>query len=113
MLRGDKVVVNKFNEPTFTPYYHGHGPPLMHGGSQFYVQTDASSFCVETMRVNQTDANSDVYCPAWAGGVGESLTQPAPSGRFPMFGGSGATTGSNASLFNMGWINLPISAGAT
>ena len=61
----------------------------------------ASSTCTpkpaayaETVCVNQTDANSDVYCPTWAGGVGESSTQPAPGGRFPTFGGSGATTGS-------------------
>ena len=69
-------------------YYHGHGNPGWHSGSQLYVQTKASSFCIETMRVNKTDANSDVYCPTWAGGEGKGATQAAPNGRFPTFGES-------------------------
>ena len=111
MLRGDKIVLQKFGAPIFTPYYHGHGNPGWHGGSQLYVQTKASSFCVETLHVNRTDAKSDVYCPTWAGGLGPSVTQRAPNGRFPTFGGNGAQPVSNASEFNMGWINLPIAAG--
>jgi len=74
------------------------------------VQTKASSFCIETVSVNQSDKGSDVYCPAWAGGEGKAKLQPAPDGRFPTFGGSGAEPISNASEFNMGWINLPITS---
>ena len=115
MLRGDKVVLQNFSTPNFTPYYHGHGNPGWHSGSQLYVQTERDSFCVETLPVNKTDPQSDVYCPTWAGGAGEGVTQPAPAGgqRFPSFGGSGMTPDSNASEFNMGWINLPIARGPT
>eukprot|EP01047_Picozoa_sp_COSAG01_P001495 COSAG01_NODE_34_length_34978_cov_45.798475_22_plen_224_part_00 len=111
LLRGDTVVVQNYSKPNFTPYYHGHGNPGWHSGSQLYVQTVASSFCVETMRINHTDASSAVYCPSWSGGVGEAVRQPAPNGRFPSFHGTGDQPISNASEFNMGWINLPISAG--
>ena len=115
MLRGDKVVLQKYSKPNFTPYYHGHGNPGWHSGSQLYVQTKASSFCLETLHVNRTDPDpaSDVYCPAWAGGEGESVPQAAPWGRFPTFGGDGSVPTSDASKFNMGWINLPIAAGPT
>jgi hypothetical protein len=113
MLRGDKVVLQKFNEPNFTPYYHGHGNPMFHGGSQLYVQTEASSFCIETLHTNESDSSSPVYCPTWAGGVGQSSTRPAPAGRFPTFGGNGATTDNDPNQFNEGWINLPIGPGAT
>jgi len=41
------------------------------------------------------------------------VSQPAPVGRFPTFGGGGQAPVSNASEFNMGWINLPIAAGPT
>merc|ERR1711924_236116 len=78
-----------------------------------YVQTMPGTFCVETLHINESDTSSDVYCPTWSGGEGISVTQPAPSGRFPTFGGNGATPTSNASEFNMGWINLPIAAGPT
>jgi hypothetical protein len=111
MLRGDTVVLQKYGAPNFTPYYHGHGNPMFHGGSQLYVQTEATSFCTETMRTNKTNSSSPVFCPTWAGGVGSSSTRPAPSGRFPSFGGNGATPTSDPSQFNEGWINLPISIG--
>jgi hypothetical protein len=89
------------------------------------------------MQLNATDPASDVYCPTWGGGEGESVVQQAPNGRFPTFGGGGADTSNNASEFNMGcvlfcvspslflalsrsvlfdvcrWINLPITAGPT
>ena len=113
MLRGDTVRLQKHGTPNFTPYYHGHGNPMFHGGSQLYVQTEASAFCAETVRVNLTDATSDVFCPTWAGGAGRAATQAAPAGRFPTFSGGGGAPGSNASEFNMGWINLPIAAGPT
>eukprot|EP01046_Picozoa_sp_COSAG06_P105655 COSAG06_NODE_51904_length_309_cov_0.733333_1_plen_51_part_01 len=51
MLRGDKVVLQKYAAPNFTPYYHGHGNPSFHGGSQLYVQTKAASFCTEYLNV--------------------------------------------------------------
>eukprot|EP01052_Picozoa_sp_SAG31_P009134 SAG31_NODE_474_length_15176_cov_7.362340_12_plen_385_part_00 len=111
MLRGDVVKLQNYSQPNFTPYYHGHGNPGWHGGSQLYVQTKSSSFCVETMHVNESDPTSDVYCPTWSGGMGKSDTQPTPTGRFPTFNGSGATPISDATNFNMGWINLPIKAG--
>lgn len=115
LLRGDKVTLQKYSNPVFTPYYPGHGNPMWNGGSQLYVQTKASAFCVETVRVNQSDPKSNVYCPTWAGGEGEHVQQPAPSGgaRFPTFGGSGLEPISNSSEFNMGWINLPILPGPT
>lgn len=113
MLRGDKVVLQNYSKPVFTPYYHGHGNPMWHGGSQLYVQTKASAFCLETVKVNQSDPASNVYCPTWAGGEGEHVQQSAPNGRFPTFGGSGLEPISNASEFNMGWINLPILPGPT
>ena len=49
MLKGDKVLLQEYSKPNFTPYYHGHGNPMWHSGSQLYVQTDASSFCVEPL----------------------------------------------------------------
>jgi hypothetical protein len=88
-----------------------HFSQMYHSGSQLYVQTKASSFCVETMRTNQSNSTSPVYCPTWAGGVGKGVTQPAPSGRFPTFGGNGMSPTSDPDEFNMGWINLPITAG--
>jgi len=30
MLRGDKVLLQKYSAPIFTPYYHGHGNPGWH-----------------------------------------------------------------------------------
>ena len=87
LLRGDTVVLQKFGQQVFTPYYHGHGNPQFHGGSQLYVQTKASSFCVEAVHTNKSNASSPVFCPTWAGGVGSSSTRPAPPGRFPSFGG--------------------------
>jgi hypothetical protein len=113
ILRGDTVVLQPYAAPDFTPYFHGHGNPAFHSGSQLYVQTVASSFCTEVLRVNRSNSTSDVYCPTWAGGVGMSSTRPAPDGRFPSFGGSGATTTSDPTQFNEGWINLPIAAGPT
>ena len=65
MLRGDKVVMQKYGTPNFTPYYHGHGNPNFHGGSQLFVQTKASSFCIETMHLNESNHSSPVYCPTW------------------------------------------------
>jgi hypothetical protein len=113
MLRGDKVVLQNYSKPVFTPYYHGHGNPMWHGGSQLWVQTKAAAFCLETVSVNQSDPTSNVYCPTWAGGEGDTVQQSAPSGRFPTFGGAGLEPTSNHSEFNMGWINLPILAGPT
>ena len=113
MLRGDKVVLQRYGKQSFVPYYHGHGNPAFIGGSQLWVQTRASSFCAEVVSVNATNTSAPVYCPTWAGGQGESVTQPAPAGRFPTFGGSGATTANDPADFNMGWINLPIAAGPT
>merc|ERR1711935_782794 len=113
MLRGDTVLLQNYSTPNFVPYYHGHGNPGWHSGSQLYVQTRASSFCVEPLHVNESDSTSDVYCPTWSGGAGAGVTQSPPSGRFPTFGGNGATPTSDASKFNMGWINLPIAAGPT
>ena len=72
-----------------------------------YVQTVASSFCMETHHVNESNATSPVYCPTWAGGVGNSSTQPAPVGRFPSFGGDGMTPTNDPDQFNEGWINVP------
>jgi hypothetical protein len=102
LLRGDKVVVQKFGVPNFTPYYHGHGNPNYNGGSQLFVQTIASSFCAETQRTNASNSSSDVFCPTWAGGVGDSVTKPAPNGRFPTFGGDGASTVNDPHDFNQG-----------
>lgn len=113
LLRGGKVVLQPYTKPNFTPYFHGHGNPQFHSGSMLYVQTVASSFCTEYLQVNMTNSSSPVYCPTWAGGVGPSSTKPAPSGRFPSFGGNGMTPTSDPNEFNMGWINLPISAGPT
>ena len=113
LLRGDTVVVQRFGKPNFTPYYHGHGNPMFHGGSQLYVQTIASSFCVETLSIDDRNASSPVYCPTWAGGAGKSVTQPAPMGRFPTFGGNGASTVNDPNEFNEGWINLPLHEGNT
>ena len=106
MLRGDTIVVQNFSEPSFTPYYHGHGNPMFNGGSQLYVQTKAASFCVEPQRTDPTNASSPVYCPTWAGGVGKSVTRPAPIGRFPTFGGAGATTENDPNQFNQGGVSL-------
>ena len=111
MLRGDKVLLQKYSTPNFTPYYHGHGNPGWHSGSQLYVQTVASSFCLESVPVNKSDPDSEIYCPTWAGGDGSTTLKPALNGRFPTFGGSGMEPTSNASEFNMGWVNLPIAAG--
>jgi hypothetical protein len=37
LLRGDTVVLQGYGEPNFTPYYHGHGNPMFHGGSTVRV----------------------------------------------------------------------------
>lgn len=113
LLRGDKVTLQPYATPNFTPYYHGFANPAFHSGSQLYVQTVASSFCTEYLSTNLTNSSSPVYCPTWAGGVGIGSTRPAPQGRFPSFGGSGMTPTSDPSQFNEGWINLPITAGPT
>ena len=113
LLRGDTVVVQDFGLPNFTPYYHGHGNPMWNGGSQLYVQTKASSFCLEVQPLDPSNASSPVYCPTWAGGVGKSDTRPASVGRFPTFGGSGMTPDSDPNQFNQGWINLPLAKGST
>eukprot|EP00041_Stephanoeca_diplocostata_P010993 m.177446 g.177446 ORF g.177446 m.177446 type:complete len:685 (-) comp18367_c0_seq2:175-2229(-) len=89
LLRGDKVVLQQYNAPVFTPYYRGVAPPLNHGGSQLYVQTNASNFCMETY-VNPANTSGPRYCPTWAGGPG-----PKSAG--------------NADL-DQGWINLPITS---
>eukprot|EP00038_Savillea_parva_P008482 m.177256 g.177256 ORF g.177256 m.177256 type:complete len:720 (-) comp14315_c0_seq1:22-2181(-) len=113
LLRGETVELRPYKERVFTPYYPGHGNPLFHGGSQLYVQTVASSFCWEYLNVNMSNHTSPVFCPTWAGGVGQSVTKPAPAGRFPTFGGSGMTPTNDPNMFNEGWINLPITAGPT
>lgn len=77
-----------------------------------YVQTIASSFCIEPLHVNKTNATSPVYCPTWSGGAGIGTTKPAPAGRFPSFGGDGSTPTNDPNAFNEGWINLPITASA-
>jgi len=61
------------------------------------------------MQLNATDPASDVYCPTWGGGEGESVVQQAPNGRFPTFGGGGADTSNNASEFNMGCVLFCVS----
>ena len=113
LLRGDSVQVRPYARPNFTPYFHGHANPGFHSGSQLWVQTVASSFCVEYMHLNVSNASSPVYCPTWAGGVGTSSTRPAPAGRFPSFDGNGDAPISDPNQFNMGWINLPLRAGPT
>eukprot|EP00039_Didymoeca_costata_P020170 m.340304 g.340304 ORF g.340304 m.340304 type:complete len:677 (+) comp19230_c0_seq1:26-2056(+) len=111
LLRGESVALQPYANPNFTPYFHGRANPAFHSGSQLYVQTVASSFCIEDLAVNASNKSGPVYCPTWAGGVGTSSTRPAPDGRFPTFGGSGMTTDNDPNDFNMGWINLPIKAG--
>ena len=113
MLRQDTVEVQPFVPPVFTPYYHGFSNPAFHGGSQLYVQTVAQSFCIEAENLNASNATSPVFCPSWAGGVGNSSTRPAPAGRFPSFGGDGSTTSNDPNQFNEGWINLPLAPGPT
>ena len=53
MLRGDTVVLQEYADPNFTPYYHGHGNPTWHSGSQLWVQTVASSFCMEGLQTDK------------------------------------------------------------
>jgi len=113
MLRGDRLVLQPFAKPNFTPYYHGFANPAFHSGSQLYVQTVASSFCIESLSLNASNISSPVFCPTWAGGVGPSSTRPAPDGRFPSFGGNGMIPTNDPNQFNEGWINLPIAAGPT
>eukprot|EP00041_Stephanoeca_diplocostata_P008440 m.125345 g.125345 ORF g.125345 m.125345 type:complete len:736 (-) comp17323_c0_seq1:544-2751(-) len=113
LLRGDRVALQPYATPNFTPYFHGFANPAFHSGSQLYVQTVASSFCTEYLSTNLTNSSSPVYCPTWAGGAGTGDTRPAPAGRFPSFGGSGMTPTSDPNQFNEGWINLPIAAGPT
>ena len=66
LLRGDTVVVREF-------------PPVMRtgGGSQLYVQTNASLFCMEPQPVlNKTNGAvipGAEYCPTWAGGDGKTV----------------------------------------
>ena len=111
LLAGDGVLVRPYTRRTFTPYFHGRSNPAFHAGSQLYVQTVAESFCIETLHVDPDNRSSPVFCPEWAGGRGPGVTQPAPAGRFPTFGGSGATTQNDPAQFNMGWIAVPITAG--
>eukprot|EP00463_Aulacantha_scolymantha_P000328 TRINITY_DN1198_c0_g1_i1.p1 TRINITY_DN1198_c0_g1~~TRINITY_DN1198_c0_g1_i1.p1 ORF type:complete len:248 (-),score=11.19 TRINITY_DN1198_c0_g1_i1:243-986(-) len=58
LLRKDTLKLNKI-------------PPLIGntGGSQLYVQTNASLFCMEPMAV--PDKKGETYCPKWAGGSGD------------------------------------------
>jgi len=36
------TVLQNYSRPNFTPYYHGHGNPNWHGGSQLYVQVGST-----------------------------------------------------------------------
>jgi len=61
LLKGDKVTVAKF-------------PPVVKagaGGSQLYVQVNASNWCMEAGRIGRNGTNPGIeYCPTWAGGSG-------------------------------------------
>lgn len=67
LLMGDKVTVRPF-------------PPVLRGGggSQLYVQINASNFCMEPLPViNKTSGRGipgTEMCPTWAGGDGKSVT---------------------------------------
>ena len=97
LLRGDTLVLQRV--PPLTP---------AGGGSQLWVQTNASLFCLEPVCVvNQTTGGCALidpgnrhsavatYCPEWAGGDGMTTILPAGS-------------------FDAGWINLNFTlAGST
>lgn len=68
LLRGDTVQVKPF--PAFIP--PSRFTPLGSGGSQLWVQTNASLFCMEAVCVTNATTGECVknqeYCPSWAGG---------------------------------------------
>ena len=64
LLKGDKVVLQKYGKGT----YVAHGK-LVTGGSYLDVQTNANNFCMEPAK---TPAG-ELYCPTWAGGTGKPI----------------------------------------
>eukprot|EP01052_Picozoa_sp_SAG31_P017616 SAG31_NODE_1213_length_9359_cov_4.298164_11_plen_348_part_00 len=76
LLRGDSITLQKYGPSIYTPYHPGFGNPEWNGGSQLWVQVNASNFCIESQLINASDQFSDVYCPTWAGGKGMHETRP-------------------------------------
>eukprot|EP00039_Didymoeca_costata_P020049 m.339850 g.339850 ORF g.339850 m.339850 type:complete len:823 (+) comp19004_c0_seq1:14-2482(+) len=68
LLRGDTISVNS-NFPTYIPQ---SGRKQATGGSQLYVQINASQFCMEPLQMgNLSDGKplpNTIFCPTWAGG---------------------------------------------
>jgi hypothetical protein len=84
LLKGDKVEVS-----TFPPQLRGGG------GSQLWVQINASLFCMEPTAVLNKTSGKPIplpnkwpgvyeYCPKWAGGVGDILPPPPPPPAIPL-----------------------------
>lgn len=118
LLQGDTLNLQKYGDSIYTPYLPGYHNPSFHGGSQLWVQVNASNFCVETAQVNASDPHSDVYCPTWAGGVGPADARNQSHARF--HNSTCAAAGFDPRnckdwkqtdqqlQFNQGWINLPV-----
>jgi sialate O-acetylesterase len=66
LLRGDKLVIQKIPPLRQLPGQRG----LTAGGSQLYVQTDSSHFCMEALPCD--DDPKKQCCASWAGGSSKS-----------------------------------------
>ena len=109
LLRGDKVVLQKYTEASGTQKNCGRhacppGPASGGGGwtsgSYLDVQVEADDYCLETWPLNATCKSGQPkgtvcpgkYCPKWAGGAG-------------------VVAGNNGSTLDLGWIRLNFTAG--